>query len=385
MDGYLSGAASQLMERGRVLTAKIPRDLPRDYDTLAQTCRKRINIQLEHLHAMADDPLLRESKYQPERFRLFKRIVAELDIIETVGIAALDRANSDDHKLNELLERIAREIHYPLETPVVTTLSQQYFHIYPDMNLLCVPLTEGRFLLHLPDLYHELAHPLLSAQNDPIVEPFQAQFLSALSDALKYISTEKSKEDRRRGPRQPGYLLQIWEIAWVKYWMTEFFCDLFAAYTLGPAFAWSHFHLAAKRGSDPFHVPINRSTSHPADDARMRAILHALDISRFKDQAAKVHECWRSYLLQCAARPEPEYHRCYPDHLIRTIAERTRDGVIGMQARICSEDTKDPIHALLNEAWIKFWAAPDCYVTWEKQAVNRLFDSRSPTPTIHDS
>ena len=28
------------------------------------------------------------------------------------------------------------------------------------------------------------------------------------------------------------------EIAWVKYWMVEFFCDLFAVYTLGPAFVW---------------------------------------------------------------------------------------------------------------------------------------------------
>lgn len=196
-----------------------------------------------------------------------------------------------------------------------------------------------------------------------------------MEDALDYVSAEQSKEDRRRGPKRPRYLLRIWEVGWVKYWMTEFFCDLFAAYALGPAFAWAHLHLAAKRGGDPFDVPINRSSSHPADDARMRTILHALDISSFEEQAAKIHERWQTFLSQSGARPEPEYHRCYPDHVMRMMAERTRDGVSRMQVRIASKDTTDPIHSLLNEAWDRFWADPDAYVPWEKGAVSRLFDA----------
>jgi hypothetical protein len=48
----------------------------------------------------------------------------------------------------------------------------------------------------------------------------------------------------------------------------------------------------------------------------MRAILHALDISRFKEQAAKIHECWQTFLLQSGTSTEPEYPRCYPDHVI---------------------------------------------------------------------
>ena len=34
--------------------------------------------------------------------------------------------------------------------------ASEYFHLYPVSNLMCVPLTEARFLFHLPDLYHEL-------------------------------------------------------------------------------------------------------------------------------------------------------------------------------------------------------------------------------------
>ena len=36
IDVYLSGSISQLMERARAMTANIPRDLPRAYDTLAE-------------------------------------------------------------------------------------------------------------------------------------------------------------------------------------------------------------------------------------------------------------------------------------------------------------------------------------------------------------
>lgn len=222
MNIYFSGSVSQLIERARLLRAKVPRDLPRDYDTLAQCCREKLNELLVQLRSLLERPMYREDRYQPERLRLFKRVVADLDILETVGIAALDRAKDDDHKLNDFLERVAREIRYPLVTPVVTTLSQEYFHVMTDLNLLCVPLTEGRFLLHLPDLYHELAHPLLIEQDDPLVEPIQIALFCAIRSALEHISAELAKEDRRRGPEQPRFMLGRWEIAWVKYWMVEF-------------------------------------------------------------------------------------------------------------------------------------------------------------------
>jgi len=375
MDEYLRGASAQLIERGRVLTAKIPRDLPRDYDTLAQTARQKISAQLNSLKQLVDSPIFKKSSHSRERLRLFKRIVAELDIVETIAIAALDRAKPDDHRLNVLLERIALEIRFPLVTPVITTLSQQYFHIYPDLNLLCVPLTEGQFLLHLPDLYHELAHPLLLEQDDPLIESFQEHFIDALKDVLKYLGDEQSKEDRRRGPVQLQFFLRAWEKAWIKLWMSELFCDLFAIYTLGPAFAWSHLHLAAKRGGSSFEVPLSASSSHPADDARMRTMLFGLNIAGFEAESEQIRSRWQSFLAESGAKPEAEYHRCYPDSILKTIAEHARQGLIGTQLRIANTNTTDPIHSLLNEAWRIFWQAPDLYVTWEKSAVSELFES----------
>ena len=372
LNDYFTGSVSQLIERARLLRAKVPRDLPRDYDTLAQACREKLNDLLVQLRSLLEEPMYREDRYQPERLRLFKRLVADLDIIETVGIAALDRAKDDDHKLNDLLERIAREIRYPLVTPVVTTLSQQYFHIMTELNLLCVPLTEGRFLLHLPDLYHELAHPLLIEKDDPIVEPIQIALFNAIRDALEYVAGELTKEDRRRGPEQPRFMLLRWEIAWVKYWMVEFFCDLFAVYTLGPAFVWAHLHLTAKRGEDPFAVPVLSLSSHPADDARMRVMLRALSVSGYSTEATTIKRRWRELLMQASAKPEPEYHRCFPEDLLTRVAEYARVGVEAIGCRLAKPTISDPIHSALNAAWDEFWRDPEGFVDWEKQSVARL-------------
>ncbi len=84
----------------------------------------------------------------------------QISNIEGIGIFALKRATDEDAFLNRLITDIGTEIAYPLVTPVVCHMSQDYFHIYPDFNLLCLPLIESRFLLHLPDVYHELCHPM---------------------------------------------------------------------------------------------------------------------------------------------------------------------------------------------------------------------------------
>src|SRR5262249_34442986 len=132
IDAYVVGVTTQLERRVRELKLQIPRELPRDYDTLAQKCRDQLSAVTAQLKSLRNPEFIRPES-QPERIPRLKRAVSDLDILETAGIAALSRARPDDHQLNTLLERISRELRYPLVTPVVTTLSQQYFHIYPDL------------------------------------------------------------------------------------------------------------------------------------------------------------------------------------------------------------------------------------------------------------
>jgi hypothetical protein len=194
-----------------------------------------------------------------------------LNNVEGIGVFALSRTSTDDDFLNRLITGICKEIAYPLITPVISQMSQDYFHIYPDFNLLCLPPMESRFLLHLPDIYHELCHPLHRNFDVPRLEPYEKAYKQSLFGMVRHYQIEIDAADRLRNQEGRLFQLQLWRNCWVKYWMEEFFCDLFGLLAVGPAFAWSHYHLCIKRGGDPFHTPLMFETTHPADDARMRA------------------------------------------------------------------------------------------------------------------
>jgi len=375
MNAYCVASLNQLIERARILVGKIPRSLPQDYDTLAQTCRQKINTAVAQIQRLLEEPRFQLEQYQSERLRSLRRIVAELDVLETVAIAALHRAHEDDHRLNAVLETIRQEIKYPLVRPVVSGLSQQYFCIHSELNLLCVPLTEGQFLLHLPDLYHELGHPLLTVDNDPVVEPFQRAYLDALTEILAYIDSEKTKESRRRGPDHPRFLLNQWESTWIRFWLTEFFCDLFAVFVVGPAFAWAHLHLFAKRGGDAYDFPITGVSTHPADAARMLALLEALCLTGFQTEAENIETKWANLLQHAGAREEPEFVRCYPRKLMRTVAAKALEGVRGIGARVAEPSTHGVIHDSLNRAWNVFWTDPTNFTSWERKRAEEVLQT----------
>jgi hypothetical protein len=240
------------------------------------------------------------------------------------------------------------------------------------LNLLCVPLTEGRVLLHLPDLYHEIAHPLLRAVNNPVVEPFKHAHDQVMQAALTYLDGELRAQERRRGPAQMLHTLECWVRSWVS-WSIEFLCDLFAAFTVGPAFAWSHLHLAIKRGSDPYAVPFYAPTSHPPDAARMSVVLKALARCGFTAEVVDVEERWQEFVALLGTKAEPEYCRCFPNQLLDEMCRAAQEGVAGIGCRIASPLSRETVYGVLNQAWSEFWRDPAGYGAWEQTAVTDLF------------
>jgi len=97
------------------------------------------------LTQLAEDARDNQRERQAVRLRSFRRLVADLDLLESTGVMALTRRHTDDQFLNQTIETIRSEIRYPLAAPVVSSLSQQYFHIKSELNLLFVPLIEGTF------------------------------------------------------------------------------------------------------------------------------------------------------------------------------------------------------------------------------------------------
>ncbi len=371
MNSYLDGAIRQQLERGRSLFNKIPKHKPREVQLLESACTEQLSAALDQLQALRDQPEMALPENQPLRLRRFRRVIEEMNFLEAVGIAALERYNQNDQELNVLIQKICSEISYPRLPPVVVSSSQQYFYIQPRLNLMCIPPAEGDFLLHLPDLYHELAHPLVLPKHDRRVKPFQDSLLVAISGALDYINAEKEKEERRRGPDDLRFYLHVWGNSWWK-WVIELFCDLFALYTVGPAFAWAHYHLCAQMAADPFQVPTLTVMSHPPDDARMKAMLFALEHIGFGTEAAVIRNRWNGLIAIAGARAEPEYRRCVPDGVLKAIVDQAFKGVSEMGCRIARIGTQDLVYSTLNSAWTEFWSDPQGYVDWEKGAVTKL-------------
>jgi hypothetical protein len=367
VNDYLDGSVHQLVRRGKLLLSKIPRNLPREFHLLEQRCRDRIQRVLDELR---ENPGV---QLPAVRLRALRRAVNELDYLETVGVAALNRADlEEDVWLNQLILRITQEMSYPLLPPVVTTLSHSYFHIYVDLNLMRVPLAEGSFLLHLPDLYHELAHPLLIYPDDPCVEPIQIQLLKALEFVLLHNAREIEKLERKGVHEEFKLYTLLWSECWWRFWGFEFFCDLFSVYTVGPAYAWAHYHLSAKRGADPFQVPTKSLLSHPADAARMCTILHALEQIGFVEEAQTIRQRWDELVAISGFEPRPEYYRCYPEHITECLVQCSLDGTRAIGCNVVGPYATGSMFELLNGAWSQFWKDPQTYSTWEQQMVDSL-------------
>jgi hypothetical protein len=90
------------------------------------------------------------------------------------------------------------------------------------------------------------------------------------------------------------------------------------------------------------------------------------------EEKESIHQRWQEFLAVSGAKREPEYQRCYPEHVLYSLVQNAYDGVAGMGCRIVARETKDPIHSALNEAWVVFWQDPKNYVEWEREAVEKL-------------
>ncbi len=373
IERYLDAAIRQTQERATLLKAKIPQPVKAmELVALQRLCEARIDDIISQLDYLLSDRTILMKELAKERIRMFRRSLGELSQLETTAIAALNRVNEDDIFLNKLVFQIHREINYPLSPPTVTCLSKDYFSINPALYLLEVPLAESDFLLHLPDLYHEIGHLLISTTNNPKVEPFQIELGKFLMTIAHHFETERAANLRATGPTKYfSQVLDHLERCWI-HWATEVFCDLFAVYTLGPAYAWAHFHLTAGYEGDPYDVRLGRFMSHPPDQARMETMLIALDLIVFNRDAEDIHQMWDALVRSIGAVRTSMYHKACPQQILEQAAIHALEGTKKIGCRIVSAKTTGLVHDLLNTAWQKFWAEPNQYHGWEREAITKL-------------
>lgn len=372
MEAYLDGALQDLEERIRYLKGRVRPKQGRSNDALIKTCREHLDYAASRARVLREDPKWRQAATASSRYRDFRTLVGILDELEYTVVQILERWNDADDRANELVSAIADEIKYPLHCPVAACQSREYYRIYPQLGLLLIPPAENASLLHLPDLYHELAHPLLLEDNDPQLEPLRRAFLACWNQAQTYIHSELEVESvRRQSPQSFRLYLEGWRQSW-RPWLVEFFCDAFAAYVLGPAFVWAHFHLTAKRGFEPYSVPLGAQSTHPADAARFEVLREVLKITEWKSDADSIEKMWQSLMSLGGSSPTPEYLRCFPNKLLVDIASAASAAIakIGCPAGSAARPAK--IGGALNEAWNVFWREPTAYRDWQRQKLVQL-------------
>lgn len=370
MNSYLTSALGILMEKGRMLNAFIPRQLPRDVDLLIDTCKRLSSESIEQIRLLNNNPQMLLPENEPERLREYKRISKELEIIEKVGITTLNRWQAEDTLLNRITHQLSVEIKYPLTTPVVASLSKDFYCTYPGLNLLLVPLCESKSLLYLPLLGHELAHHLLACQDDPLVEPFVIFFCDAVEKAMDYISSELQKWKQRHEPELLRFYLESWYRSWFK-WSSEIICDLFAVFSIGAAFVWSSLHYCLQYGENPYLLS-KAPSSHPPFGVRINAMTKALRLIGLNQDADKIENFWGKYIKTAGYDIAAEYCRCFPEFLIDDIVEKAKSAHDAINCSLIIDCIEENIRTILNKAWEVFWDQPNQYVSWERDQIRLL-------------
>ncbi len=371
MVNYIDGAIREAVGRGRALMSKIPgsRKLGSHFSSLANFANNEIGEIIDALDRLYGDAGYNDPKNLKIKFSRSKMLSGMLAKIENVVIAAMSRKSEDDDYVNKLVKEICNEINYPLPSPVASCLSQKYYHIYPEYGLICIPLLESEFVLHIPDLYHELGHPLIELDN-PKVAKFRNNLGYFNLGVKQHFEKEISRREMNKISEDIHDPIYIYKDSWLQKWSVEIFCDLFATYTLGPAYLWSNLHMCSKMSWEVCKTPTHEISSHPAGDARMRCCLIALEQIGFKDDSNEIKTKWNEFVQIVGQTRTEDYFIAYPEVILKSAAEFCLVGIKEIGCEIVTPITTDRVNRLLNDSWKQFWKDPKKFIEWERTAID---------------
>ena len=243
-----------------------------------------------------------------------------------------------------------------------------------------VPLSEAAFLLHMPDFYHELGH-LSSLHVDrgaeckPILDGMGGA-LGAIGGWYSELSGSTGREsDPLPAKDEVGWMWSRWKSEW----MQEAFCDLFALFAAGPAYAHSNLQLVSKTGTGVYKLNLLAKQDHPSGEARMRLLDAGMRLLGHDLEADRIRAEWGA-MAQPYGGPPPGYGHAFPSELLQEAAAAVpptfgRAGLRGYSGwgRERGGSGPDTVAGLLNEAWRGFWRDADCgFRDAEKDLISRL-------------
>lgn len=375
MKKYLQGLIKEQMDRGLYLKTLIPFPLPyAELSSLASLCSKTIDDNIAQLGFLLKELDGNENDLDYV-YRGFRACQRNIELTEYYGISALCHHKSDEMEyLNKLIFKIPQEINLPLPSPSVACISNSYYYLSPFTNVIFVPIGESNFLLHLPDVFHEIGHEVLyHRENELRLKRVEECYRETVSTITKYYQDLLTMKVRETGPAKTLQTIMYIHSQWKNYWVDEFFSDLFACYTLGPAYVWAHLHLVTKKTDDAYAI----TQKHPSDDSRMKILLIGLRKLGFDEDADRILLEWQKMPFIANVYPVNEYQYAYPEQLMNDVAGILLKSLRESNFAIVSPAMLKGLRAnsvvrLLNDAWREFWDDPMAYRDWERDSIKEL-------------
>ena len=298
--------------------------------------------------------------------------------IEIYGIRALIYQTDENEFLNKVIFKIHKEICLPLNPPSVACISSDYIHYNSLTNVIFLPLEISNFLLHLPDIYHEIGHEIFYYINKDIkLKPIKESFNQAIDIVNSYFTNLIRIKERDFGPNSIPIKINNLYANWKIYWLEEFFCDLFACYTLGPAYTWSHIYLTVKNFDDTFKINEFYDQTHPSPSSRMDMQILGLENLEMLEDRKSLLSKWQQLLDIRKFKPEVEHNYAYPKYLLEEIAKVFFSGIKKCSISIFNKGSldsyaKNTVIKILNKAWVKFLQNPNDFREWEKKQIDKM-------------
>ncbi len=291
----------------------------------------------------------------------------EITSIELYRIQPIYNYGIGEHFFKRLIEKIYHDSNLLSTPPLVSTISNShnYYWAVPYESIIAVPFWEEENLINLPDLYHEIGHFIVGQYYHVLLSKFQTELTTHYQNEIKSAHDENRKDDIE--------VLHKTQKHWKDSWFEEFVCDLIATYLTGPAFAWTNMKLTTiSHGKD---LVYRYSQSHPADEARTRAIIHMMNQMGYNDESNKVLSSWNSFKQVILYQKITCYDSIYSENLLLKLTDIVfsfcQDIDLYMYKPQINGETKT-ISQWLNEAWeISINKGAD-FPEWERNSIKQL-------------
>jgi hypothetical protein len=380
------GLVSELENRcARLIRLLREHNLPPDVSSLKDEAVKRLKRTYSELHELERDEILLNSQMQSQAISAYQELFQEVVLVEEILVPILINYDANDHRGFLWLHQFGAETRFPAEgIPSITTKSDHYYWTYPELRIVGMPIGDVEGILGWPDLVHELGHILLAIRPDflkdfiPVVQRhFQGERdlildLGGHPQSNKWINIAQSKW----GSKRDGT------------WREEITCDLIATYLMGPAYGWQHLRLVTNRDNNPYYplpTSINHTATHPADQARLEAIMAILRIMQQTENTKRLESTWKQMLEARHYGKRPQgFDVYYPQNLIKKLANIVFQQCQNLRLIAYAEQaTQNELNivALVNQAWAFFQETPSQYGNWEKNAIYKFWQQLEPEQT----